>query len=93
MSDAEGNATGHLIGLFHRTVQFIEAGVKPIWIFDGKPPDMKDSEINKRRSHKKEAAEDCKEAIEDGDFDKARQLSARTIRVSKQMKEDAKRLI
>ena len=57
--------------------------MKPIWIFDGKPPDMKDSEINKRRSHKKEAAEDCKEAIEDGDFDKARQLSARTIRVSK----------
>lgn len=41
LRDAEGNLTGHLVGLFHRTIQFLENGVKPIWVFDGKPPDLK----------------------------------------------------
>ncbi len=41
LRDAEGNLTGHLVGLFHRTIQFMENGVKPIWVFDGKPPELK----------------------------------------------------
>jgi flap endonuclease-1 len=42
MRDSEGNLTGHLVGLFNRTIQFMENGVKPIWVFDGKPPELKD---------------------------------------------------
>jgi flap endonuclease-1 len=41
LRDSEGNLTGHLVGLFHRTIQFMENGVKPVWVFDGKPPDLK----------------------------------------------------
>lgn len=41
LKDLEGNLTGHLVGLFHRTIQFLENGVKPIWVFDGKPPELK----------------------------------------------------
>ena len=44
MKDEEGNLTGHLVGIFHRTIQYMENGIKPIWVFDGKPPDMKAAE-------------------------------------------------
>ena len=72
LCDAEGNLTGHLVGLFHRTIMFMEAGVKPIWVFDGKPPELKDKELQKRKESKG-AAKDEKEAAKDmGDFEKAK---------------------
>jgi len=27
----------------------MENGIKPIWVFDGKPPDMKAKELDKRK--------------------------------------------
>ena len=41
MVDEAGNPTAHLVGLFNRTIQFIEHGIKPIWVFDGEAPLMK----------------------------------------------------
>ena len=38
--------------LFHRTIQFMENGVKPIWVFDGKPPELKSDELEKRKELK-----------------------------------------
>ena len=31
--DDLGDPTAHLIGLFSRTVQLIEIGIKPVWVF------------------------------------------------------------
>ena len=36
--DSQGNQTGHLIGIMYRALLCIETGIKPIWVFDGKPP-------------------------------------------------------
>lgn len=47
LTDKEGNKTGHLVGLFNRSIQFLENGIKPIWIFDGKPPTLKSGEVEK----------------------------------------------
>ena len=52
LRDPEGNLTGHLVGLYHRTIQFMENGVKPIWVFDGKPPELKGEELEKRKELK-----------------------------------------
>jgi len=35
----------HLVGLFNRSIQFLENGIKPVWIFDGKPPTLKGGEV------------------------------------------------
>lgn len=93
LRDADGNLTGHLVGLFHRTIQFMEAGVKPIWIFDGKPPDLKNKELDKRKEMKEKAEESKEKAIEEGDFEKAKQMAGRSIKITKEMMEDAKNLI
>ena len=31
----------HLMGLFYRTIRIVENGIKPAYVFDGKPPDLK----------------------------------------------------
>ena len=35
------------MGLFNRTLQFLENGIKPVWVFDGKPPKLKNGELAK----------------------------------------------
>jgi flap endonuclease-1 len=45
LTDKDGNRTGHLLGLMMRTLAYHECGVKPIWVFDGKPPTMKGGEV------------------------------------------------
>ena len=72
LRDEEGNLTGHLVGIFHRTIQFYEHGVKPVWVFDGKPPDLKNKELDKRKDMKDKAEEELKEAESKGDWDRAK---------------------
>ena len=55
LRDEEGNLTGHLVGLFHKTINLFECGIKPIWVFDGKPPQMK-KDVCKKRAEAKEYA-------------------------------------
>ena len=93
LRDTKGNLTGHLVGLLHRTIQFMENGVKPIWVFDGKPPVLKSKELEKRKDMKKKAEEDQKEAHEDGDMELAAKMAGRSIRITDDMIKDAKDML
>ena len=33
------------MGMFYRTIRVIENGIKPCYVFDGKPPEMKSGEV------------------------------------------------
>jgi len=57
LTDSEGNKTGHLVGLFNRTIMLMSNGIQPCWVFDGKPPQFKSGELAKRRKAKEEAIE------------------------------------
>ena len=48
LMDLEGNVTSHLSGLFYRNIKFLEYNIKPIYVFDGKPPELKLETINER---------------------------------------------
>lgn len=93
LKDEDGNLTGHLVGIFHRTIQFMENGVKPIWVFDGKPPDLKSKELDKRKEMKDAAEEKKEEAIAAGDWETAKQMAGRSIKITADMIKDAKLLV
>ena len=40
MNDA-GETTSHLMGFFYRTIRIVENGIKPAYVFDGRPPELK----------------------------------------------------
>lgn len=59
----------HLMGTFYRTIRLVENGIKPVYVFDGKPPEMKSGELNKRAERREEAQKALEKATEAGNFD------------------------
>ena len=55
LTDARGHVTSHITGLFYRNINFLSLGIKPVYVFDGKPPSLKSAEIEHRKQIKKEA--------------------------------------
>ena len=45
---------------------FVENGIKPVWVFDGKPPDLKLGELSRRKKAKLEAQAKLEDAQEEG---------------------------
>lgn len=35
----------HLQGMWYRTLKFLESGIKPVYVFDGKPPTLKSGQV------------------------------------------------
>jgi flap endonuclease-1 len=68
-------------------------GLKPIWVFDGKPPDMKGGELAKRKKAKQNALKKMEEAKDAGDMELAMKFNKGTVRVDNKMKEDAMKML
>lgn len=93
LTNEAGEVTSHLQGMFTRTIRLLEAGVKPVYVFDGQPPDLKKQELAKRYARRADATEDLTEAIEKGDKEDIEKFSKRTVKVTKQHNEDCKNLL
>lgn len=93
LKDNTGKITSHLSGLFYRTSNLVEMGIHPIYVFDGTPPVMKRTVIERRRQAKVEAAFHYEKAIAKGDLPKARMLAQATTSMKDYMKEDAMKLL
>ena len=93
LRNRRGEITSHLSGLFYRSINLMETGIKPIYVFDGKPPRLKKTEIERRRIVKEQAAQKYERALEIGDFEEARVHAQAMSRLSKQMITDSKRLL
>ncbi|GLT45402.1 hypothetical protein SLA2020_192350 [Shorea laevis] len=83
----------HLQGMFTRTIRLLEAGIKPVYVFDGQPPDLKKKELAKRYSKRVDATGELAEAVESGSKEDIEKYSKRTVKVTKQHNEDCKRLL
>jgi len=93
LMDSRGRVTSHLSGLFYRTINLVEAGVKPIYVFDGKPPEIKSAEIARRSTAKQKAVERLRAARERGDEEEMRKYAQATSRLTNDMVEAAKKLL
>ena len=68
LTDAEGRITSHLSGLLYRNVNFLSLGIKPVYVFDGKPPSLKTAEIERRKQIKKDATIKYEKAVSEGKY-------------------------
>ncbi|CAI9101403.1 OLC1v1038718C1 [Oldenlandia corymbosa var. corymbosa] len=93
LTNEAGEVTSHLQGMFTRTIRLLEAGIKPVYVFDGKPPDLKRQELAKRYSKRADATEDLDEAIKAGNKEEIEKFSKRTVKVTKQHNDDCKKLL
>ncbi len=99
--DNNGEVTSHIQGFFNRAANLLENGIKPIFVFDGKPPVLKYAELSKRKESKKKAEKEAEEAedaigeaVDEEELSQAiedlNKASKRNIHITKQQIEDVK---
>ena len=93
LTNDDGEVTSHIAGLFYRTIRLLENGIKPVFVFDGKPPSMKSGELAKRKERREEAEKQLAEAQEAGDAENVEKFSRRLVKVTKQHFNDCKKLL
>ena len=64
LMDQRGRVTSHLSGILFRTSNFIEKGIRPVYVFDGTPPAFKQATIEQRRMVRDQARTRWAEALE-----------------------------
>ncbi len=93
LRDFKGRVTSHLSGLFYRTSRMLEAGVTPVFVFDGKPPEFKQRTIEERLKIRKRSEAMWKQAVKEGDAEKVRLYSQGAVRLTEAMAEESKDLL
>lgn len=93
LKDHTGKITSHLSGLFYRTSNLMELGIKPIYVFDGVPPVLKEIEIKRRAKAKEEAVVKYEQALAQGRIEEARMYAQATSRLHDYMEEESKKLL
>ena len=93
LTDSEGRITSHLSGLLYRNINFLSLGIKPVYVFDGKPPSLKTAEIERRRQIKKDATVKYEKAIAAGDLDEARKFAQQTTSMKDGMVAESKEIL
>ncbi|MEM0135801.1 MAG: flap structure-specific endonuclease, partial [Thermoplasmatales archaeon] len=93
LKDKQGNITSHLSGLFYRNISLLEIGIIPVYVFDGKPPALKDKTIKERIALKEKAEEEYRLSLAMGDYEKAKSFASRTSRLTAEMISESKELL
>lgn len=89
----DGETTSHLMGMFYRTIRMLENGIKPVYVFDGKPPALKTGELAKRAERREEAQKALEKATEAGEAADVEKFNRRLVRVTRQHSDEAKELL
>lgn len=93
LMDSLGRITSHMSGIFYRSAKLLEAGIMPVYVFDGEPHPLKKATVAERREARAKAAEKWKEALGAGDEAEARKYAQASSRVTGDMLEDSKKLL
>jgi flap endonuclease-1 len=93
LKDKNGNITSHLSGLFYRNINLLQDGIKPVYIFDGIPPELKQEEIKKRKEAKCLAEKKYKEACEKQDAEEMKKYGGRFVKITDEIIEESKELL
>jgi len=90
LKNKKGEITNHITGLFYKLVNYLSLNIEVIFVFDGKPPDLK-QECIKGRKKKQQDAKDKMESCEN--VEQKNELEKSTLRLTKDMIDNVKKLL
>jgi len=88
-----GKITSHISGLFYRSINLIENGIKPVYVFDGKPSMLKTKTVEERKTIREEAKKTYEKALEEGDIIEAYKYARTSYRITSEMIDESKQLL
>lgn len=93
LTNDDGETTSHLMGMFYRTLRMIDNSIKPCYVFDGKPPVLKGGELEKRLARREQATKNIEALKESGTAEELAKFERRTVKVTREQNEEAKKLL
>lgn len=93
LTNENGETTSHLSGMFYRTIRLVENNIKPVYVFDGKPPVLKGGELEKRLLRREEAQKQIDDLKDTGTVEDVMKYEKRLVRVLREQNDEAKRLL
>jgi flap endonuclease-1 len=93
LMDSRGRVTSHLSGILFRVLNFLELGIRPIFVFDGMPPDFKAGTIAERKEIRLAAGAKWQEALAKGEVAEARKHAQASSRVDEFVVSSSKELL
>ena len=94
LQDSHGRITSHLNGLMFRTTRLlVDYDIRPVFVFDGPPPELKREEIRRRREAREKSQREYETAVASGDLATAWSKAVMTSRLTRPMVEEAKTLL
>jgi len=88
----KGKPVSHLMGFLDRASIMVSEGIDPVFIFDGKPHNLKRETLDGRKERKVEAVEKWEAAVREGDMAAAKKLGPQTAEYNREMVAETKRL-
>lgn len=93
LMDSKGRITSHLTGLLYRTANLLEKEIKPVFVFDGEPSELKEKTREERHKIRTDARKKMEKAQKEGKEEEARKYAQQASSLTEEMIEDAKELI
>ncbi|MFB6158799.1 MAG: flap endonuclease-1 [Candidatus Nanohalobium sp.] len=93
LKDSSGQVTSHLSGLFYRSINLLENNIRPVYVFDGKPPQLKAKEAKERRKRREEARKEWERLREEGKISEAYSKATQSSKLTGEMIEEAQKLL
>lgn len=70
LENSEGKMTTHIIGVINKALMLLKHDIIPIFVFDGKPPELKSNTLKERKNRKKKCIQNLKDDNYDNDSDR-----------------------
>ena len=93
LMDSKKRVTSHLSGIFYRNINLLSEGIKLVYVFDGKAPDLKRKTHQKRGELRELAKERYESAKQEEDIDNMKRYSSQLLRLDDEMVKESKELL
>lgn len=93
LTDSSGNPISHLTGLFSRTSKLRDSNIRPVFVFDGKPPEMKRNTLEKRKESREAAVLNYETAKDEGNLEEMKKYAQATSRITSRILDESKKLL
>ena len=93
LMDSKGRVTSHLSGLFYRNLNLLQEGIKLVYVFDGKAPELKKKTQEKRAEVKDEAREKYEKALGEEDIEGMGKYARSLVSLDQEKVDESKELL
>ena len=90
---SDGHVTSHLYGVFVKIMSLLNHNIRPVCVFDGKPPMAKEEALQKRRKRRQEAKDELATLDETADAELRLRLEKKQYVLTSEQVDEIKKML